>query len=143
MMTHTKGGLLDRLAVRVGTMSSADLGDDVLAHVDLLLGTRAGSSLLCPAYGMPDTTVLVHHLPASLPALQRCVIDAILRSEPRLSHLTPLRPARLAQRTVCFQLRGDLIDGTPLSFLIVLESPLRGHVERLVPRATDEGERCS
>ena len=83
------------------------------SHLELLLNTRAGSSLLDSTYGLPDLTELTHAMTAEGGTLAALITDAVRRHEPRLADLrveaAPAAPGRLA-----FALRARLADGTPL-----------------------------
>lgn len=90
--------------------------DAVRAHLEVLLNTRAGSSLLDPTYGLPDLT---DHMLAGTSRdgrVARLIEACVGRHEPRLTRVSvheiprdEAHPTRLG-----FALTAALRDGTPL-----------------------------
>lgn len=81
------GGLLDRINRRLRGEARDSCEDAVLIHLSTLLNTRQGSSALDAAYGLPDIVDFTHNIPSAIPQLERLIVDAIRRYEPRLSQI--------------------------------------------------------
>ncbi len=111
------GGLLQRIRSRSQGRSAVGLEQAILEHVLVLLNTRQGSSALDPSYGLPDLTDLTHNVPEGVPALQRMIVEAIQRYEPRLKsvHVRPL-PLAPGALTLSFEVRAQLARGGAFRF---------------------------
>ncbi len=60
------------------------LRESVGRHLRELCATPRGSVLLCPAFGVQDTTRLFHEHPTSASDMERDLLEVIARFEPRL-----------------------------------------------------------
>ena len=111
------GGLLQRMRYRSEGRSAASLERAILEHLLVLLNTRHGSCSMDPGYGLPDLTDLAHNVPEGIPALQRMIVDAIQRYEPRLQAVS-VRPAPLSSGalSLSFEVRAELVAGGSLRF---------------------------
>lgn len=111
------GGLLDRMATRLRGERVATREESVLAHLGALLNTRQGSSALDADYGLPDITDVTHSMPAGIASLQKMIVDAIQRYEPRLRSIvvrsSVLHPDTLSLR---FEVSAQLVSGGSLRF---------------------------
>lgn len=112
----------------------------VIAHLNVLLNARAGSGLLTTDYGLPDTTRLLHDVPASLPGIQHALVACIRRHEPRLSDVIARGSGRVEPALrLSFLLDGRLGDGRRLPFTVTLTRGARVRVARTA-NALAEGE---
>jgi type VI secretion system protein len=93
------GGLLQLIVCRQRRTREPSRAEAVLAHLATLLNTRRGMSSLDAEYGLPDLTEATHDMPLGLPVLQRMIVAAIERYEPRLQHVV-VRAATLQTETL-------------------------------------------
>jgi type VI secretion system protein len=121
------GGLLDSIDRRLRGEPRVRREDAVLVHLSMLLNTRQGSSSLDPAYGLPDIVDFTHNIPGAIPALERLIVDAIQRYEPRLSHIVVRSSTVHADAlSLCFEVSAQLVGGSSFRFQTTLSSG--GHV---------------
>lgn len=86
--------LLDRVRSWEGSPGarySQDYGrtvESVVGHLQKLLNSKQGTTLMDEAYGMPDFTDLTVLFPDSVRDIEQSISDAIQRYEPRLSNVT-------------------------------------------------------
>lgn len=111
------GGVLDRIAASQRGHASESLEGAILAHLSVLLNTRRGYCPLDSEYGIPDFTDASHHLPERLPRMQRMIVDAIERYEPRLQSVS-VRALETPRHvlTVRFEVRARLRAGKAICF---------------------------
>ena len=101
-----------------GLLSRLETGDrdiemvtSVVAHLRVLLNSRAGGALTVPDFGVVDFTDIVHEVPQGVRQLQQVLRDVIQKYEPRLLQVSvrfvpSTEPLRLA-----FEVVGRLDDG--------------------------------
>ena len=77
-------GLLSRIA----GSGSTDEVESIVAHVRVLLNTRAGDAVCAPTLGVPNFADIVHTFPGARRQLASAIRDTILEHEPRLSAVT-------------------------------------------------------
>ncbi len=74
---------------RIGTgLREVDLSRSIVAHLEILLNTRAGESVTVPDYGLQDLTDVVNELPEGIHTIQQGIRAVILKYEPRLSNVS-------------------------------------------------------
>jgi len=115
------GGLLDEITSRLRGEPAPRPEEAVLAHLSTLLNTRQGSSALDREYGLPDLIDITHDIPAGIAALQRMIVRAIQRYEPRLTHVlvrcAPPRSSIHADAlSLSFEVSAQLVGGGALRF---------------------------
>jgi type VI secretion system protein len=117
------GGLLDSINQRLRGEARKKREDAVLVHLSTLLNTRQGSSALDPEYGLPDIVDFTHNIPSAIPALERLIVGAIQRYEPRLSH-TVVRSSTVHTDalSLCFEVSAQLLGGGSLRFQTTLSA---------------------
>jgi len=69
------------------TWKAQDTATAVAEHLRQMLTTRAGSSLTCPDYGVPDITHLLHDMTEAVKETIRAVKHSIQAYEPRLKNV--------------------------------------------------------
>ena len=72
------------LLSRIAGAGPADEVESILAHVRVLLNTRAGESPSAPRFGILDFSDMAHQFPGGLQALSASIRATILEFEPRL-----------------------------------------------------------
>lgn len=117
------GGLLDSIGQRLRGEARTSREDAVLVHLSTLLNTRQGSSALDAAYGLPDIVDFTHNIPSAIPALERLIVGAIQRYEPRLSHIV-VRSSTVHTDalSLCFEVSAQLVGGGSLRFQTTLSA---------------------
>jgi type VI secretion system protein len=117
------GGLLDGMRTRLRGEARPKREHAVLAHLSTLLNTRQGSSALDPAYGLPDIIDITHNIPSAIPALQRLIVEAIQRYEPRLSHILVRSSTVHADAlSLSFDVSAQLVGAGPFRFQTTLSA---------------------
>jgi type VI secretion system protein len=117
------GGLLDGITRRLRGEPRARREEVVLAHLSMLLNTRQGSSALDREYGLPDIIDVTHDIPAGIPVLQRMIVHAIQRYEPRLTHVLVRSSAIHADAlSLSFEVSAQLVGGGALRFETTISS---------------------
>jgi type VI secretion system protein len=121
------GGLLDGLRRRLCGEPAPPHEEAVLAHLSALLNTRQGSSALDREYGLPDIIDITHNIPAGIPVLQRMIVCAIQRYEPRLTRVV-VRSSTIHKDalSLSFEVSALLVGGGALRFETKISSG--GHV---------------
>lgn len=111
------GGLLDGMRCRLRGEPRPRREDAVLAHLSTLLNTRQGSSALDREYGLPDIVDITHDIPTGIPVLERMIVHAIRRYEPRLTHvLVRSSTIHVDALSLCFEVSARLVGGGALRF---------------------------
>ena len=77
-------GALARLG-RFGVAAQEDLEEALVAHLEVLLSTRQGSSPASPEYGLEDITDAIHTYPIGAQRIGARIRSAIEAYEPRLA----------------------------------------------------------
>ncbi len=78
-------GLLSRLGARARTL---DVEESIVAHLRVLLNTRAGESPATPGFGVLDFNDVVHSFPDGIRKIQQSIRETILAYEPRLKQVS-------------------------------------------------------
>ncbi|MEY4508361.1 MAG: type secretion system needle hub protein TssE [Pseudomonadota bacterium] len=117
------GGLLDGIKHRLRGEARAKREHAVLVHLSTLLNTRQGSSALDLTYGLPDITDFTHNIPGAIPLLERLIVDAIQRYEPRLSHVqVRSSTVHTDALSLSFEVSAQLVGGGSLRFQTTLSA---------------------
>ena len=74
-------GLLSRLGTG---KRSADDRRSIANHLQELLNSRVGESIIALDFGLPDFTDIVHTIPEGVHTVQESLRDVIVKYEPRL-----------------------------------------------------------
>ncbi len=74
-------------AVARRAVSEHEIRSSILEHLRLMCGTRMGSMLTCPDFGVMDPSDLVHAFPDATTLLARSLRVAIETYEPRLQNV--------------------------------------------------------
>ena len=75
------------LAVARRTYSDHEIRNSILEHLQTMCGTRLGSMLTCPDFGVMDPSDLVHGFPDANTLLARTIRHSIETYEPRLQNV--------------------------------------------------------
>ncbi|MBX3184470.1 MAG: type VI secretion system baseplate subunit TssE [Polyangiaceae bacterium] len=74
-------------AVARRSVSEHEIRSSILEHLRLMCGTRMGSMLTCPDFGVMDPSDLVHAFPDATTLLARSLRVTIETYEPRLQNV--------------------------------------------------------
>ena len=69
------------------TWKAEDTATAVMNHLRQMLATRAGSSLTCPDYGVPDISGMLHDIIEAGAMLQRQLKASLQAYEPRIKNV--------------------------------------------------------
>jgi len=75
------------LAVARRSYSEHEIRNSILEHLRLMCGTRMGSMLTCPDFGVMDPSDLVHGFPDATTLLARSIRNSIEAYETRLQNV--------------------------------------------------------
>ncbi|WP_394842744.1 type VI secretion system baseplate subunit TssE [Pendulispora brunnea] len=95
-----------------GGASEADraLRNAILAHLRVMCGTRIGTMITRPDYGVPDVSEMVHSFPAALDILARSLKDTIEKYEPRLTRVRVRHiPSETPDLVVRFEITASMV----------------------------------
>jgi type VI secretion system protein len=107
------------------------LRDAVVGHLRDLCATPRGTVLVLPDYGIDDPTRLFHEYPSSVADMERHLLGAILRFEPRLANVSVAHvKTDELELLLRFDVEGTLMSegrALPVRFSTVIDSD--NHVE--------------
>lgn len=105
----------------------------ILEHLRLMCGTRQGSMLTCPDFGIADPSDLVHGFPEAQAVLARSIRSTIEAYEPRLQNVrVRFAPDDSPDLVLRFEVSAQVVlDGSklPISFETSLDASRRLNVE--------------
>lgn len=93
---------------------SADesLRHSILQNLERILNSRAGMSVACEMYGIPDLTQIVNGVPERAREIERALEQCIRHYEPRLHHVEVVHvPDAHGPMTACFKIRAAASSG--------------------------------
>jgi type VI secretion system protein len=105
----------------------------ILQHLQVMCSTRLGSMLVCPDYGLPSVSEMVHSFPDATSAIADALVRTIEKYEPRLTnvrvrHLPPDPSSLVIRFEISAVVRGTGAD-TPLRFKTSIDASRRVTVE--------------
>ncbi len=113
--------------------SEHEIRASILEHLRLMCGTRRGSMLTCPDFGIADPSDLVHGFPDATAILGRSIRNTIENYEPRLQNVrVRFTPNDTADLILRFEVSAQVIlEGSklPISFETSLDATRRLKVE--------------
>lgn len=88
------------------------LRSSILQNLERILNSRAGMSLACDGYGIPDLTQIVNGVPERAREIERALEDCIRLYEPRLTQVEVEHvPNAHGPMTACFKVRAAASSG--------------------------------
>ena len=69
------------------TVSDRELRDNVLTHLRNMCGTRQGTMLTAPDYGICEVSEMIHSFPEAIALMARSIRHTIQTYEPRLTNV--------------------------------------------------------
>jgi type VI secretion system protein len=113
------------LAVARRHIPASELRDDILSHLRGMCGTRQGSMLTRPDFGIPDVTEMLHNFPEAIAMMQRALKHTIEAYEPRLTNVrvTFVQPD-VTELVVRFEIAAQVVTDTgkaPMKFETTME----------------------
>jgi type VI secretion system protein len=127
-------GLLTRirrpeLASPRRAVSDREVRDNVLANLIRMCGTRQGTMLTCPDYGIADVSEMVHAFPEAITLMAQTLRHTIQNYEPRLQNVQVIHvPEETIELTLRFEIRARVVlDGnkTAVKFESTLDASRR------------------
>ncbi|MGD0676369.1 MAG: type VI secretion system baseplate subunit TssE [Polyangiaceae bacterium] len=89
-----------------------ELRDSILENLAHMCGTRLGTMLTCPDYGIADISEMVHAFPDAIHLMAQTLRHTIQTYEPRLQNVQIVYvPNEGADLTLRFEVRARLVDG--------------------------------
>lgn len=64
-----------------------DVEQAVVAHLEMILNTRQGSSLSCPDFGIPEISEVLYEFQGGVGIMARAIRNTIVTYEPRLKNV--------------------------------------------------------
>ena len=106
---------LNRAAPKDQGLLGSDLDvlrSSILQNLERILNSRAGMSLACDGYGIPDLTQIVNGVPERAREIERALEDCIRKYEPRLTQVEVEHvPNAHGPMTACFKVRAAASSG--------------------------------
>ncbi|HNF97521.1 MAG TPA: type VI secretion system baseplate subunit TssE [Pseudomonadota bacterium] len=95
------------------SLSPSDaLRESILRNLERILNSRAGMSLACETYGIPDLTQIVSGVPERARDIERAIEKCIREFEPRLTTVEVEHfPDSKGPMTACFKIRASVSQG--------------------------------
>ncbi|MGE3673127.1 MAG: type VI secretion system baseplate subunit TssE [Polyangiaceae bacterium] len=110
-----------------------EIRSSILDHLRLMCGTRQGSMLTCPDFGVADPSDLVHGFPDAQAILARSIRTTIETYEPRLQNVrVRFAPDDSLDLVLRFEVSAQVVlEGSklPISFETSLDASRRLNVE--------------
>lgn len=95
-----------------GRQDTGQRVESVVLHLQKMLNSRQGTTLMDKAYGMPDFTEIAALFPDSLRDIERSIAETIERYEPRLSQVKVNFVSQDNQSlSLCFHIQGVMATG--------------------------------
>jgi type VI secretion system protein len=86
--------------------SDRELRDSILTNLLHMCGTRLGTMLTCPDYGIADVSEMVHAFPEAVTMMSQTLRHTIMTYEPRLQGIQIIHiPNEGADLTLRFEIR--------------------------------------
>lgn len=115
---RSASSLLERLSSKHRVVVACEeqaldtLRHSILQNLERILNSRAGMSLACDGYGIPDLTQIVNGVPERAREIERALELCIRQYEPRLSHIEVEHvPNAHGPMTACFKVRAAASSG--------------------------------
>ena len=113
------------LAVARRHIPERELRDDILEHLQGMCGTRQGSMLTRPDFGIPDVTEMLHNFPDAIAIMQRALKHTIEAYEPRLTNVrVAFVQPEVTELVVRFEIAAQVVTDTgktPMKFETTME----------------------
>lgn len=105
--------ILRRLKKTIAPCFHVDiLRESIIANLERILNSRAGMSLACETYGIPDLTQIVNGVPERARDIERALEKCIREYEPRLTFVEVEHvPDSHGPMTACFKVRAAISKG--------------------------------
>jgi len=88
------------------------LRQSILQNLERILNSRAGMSIACESYGIPDLTQIVNGVPERAREIEKALEKCIREYEPRLTHVEVEHvPNAHGPMTACFKVRAGVSSG--------------------------------
>ena len=88
------------------------LRQSILQNLEWILNSRAGMSIACESYGIPDLTQIVNGVPERAREIEKALEKCIREYEPRLTHVEVEHvPNAHGPMTACFKVRAGVSSG--------------------------------
>ena len=88
------------------------LRQSILQNLERILNSRAGMSIACESYGIPDLTQIVNGVPERVREIERALEKCTREYEPRLTHVEVEHvPNAHGPMTACFKVRAGVSSG--------------------------------
>ncbi len=116
------------LAQQRRTASDAEIRDSILANLSYMCGTRLGTMLTCPDYGVADVSEMVHAFPDAIGLMAQSLRHTIQTYEPRLQNVQVVHvPGEGGDLTLRFEIRGRVATSSksPVKFETTLDASRR------------------
>jgi type VI secretion system protein len=101
-------------------VSENEIRDSILVNLKHMCGTRAGTMLTCPDYGIADVSEMLHSFPDAITIMAKSLRHTIQQYEPRLQNVQVIHvPSETTDLTLRFEVRARVVlDGnkTAMSF---------------------------
>jgi type VI secretion system protein len=116
------------LAQQRRAASDAEIRDSILANLSYMCGTRLGTMLTCPDYGVADVSEMIHAFPDAIGLMAQTLRHTIQTYEPRLQNVQVVHvPSEGGDLTLRFEIRGRVATASksPVKFETTLDAARR------------------
>jgi type VI secretion system protein len=94
-------------------VSEREVRDSILANLIAMCGTRVGTMLTCPDYGIADVSEMVYSFPDAITLMASTLKHTIQTYEPRLQNVQVVHvPSDGIELTLRFEIRGRVVGDT-------------------------------
>ncbi len=87
-------------------VSDREIRESILSNLTYMCGTRLGTMLTCPDYGIADVSEMVHAFPDAISLMAQTLRHTIQTYEPRLQNVQVIHvPSETGDLTLRFEVR--------------------------------------